>query len=480
MNKNLLVEIFADVGGGEGHIATGYPVAKERIITARHAIFPENRKPRAIELRWHHLEGAAKEWLALDPEECIVWDGGDGFDVAVIRAPFPADVKEWGRLSSERKPEDNMNWTSEGFARAGKKQDGTRKPVGMLGDVFAMADNAGRFELGVQYPVKQDADWQGASGSPVFVDNEIIGIIESCPKNFNAARLHAVPVWKLLEQESFRRALGIEEEERERKARACDELRRILKRAEKEARDLAGRLGLDWNQPHAIADALLSSNPASFTSLNRIFVEIAKSGNEPLVQLVRELLAVILPVRLEPGIIRSIRSQQSDIQCITVSMPVATLTGAEMAMAGADKRAAEFHIIGDRHNPAAKSLKALLAVDLPPETGIDSDGAQFMQAFQEDLIRKTAVRKDLALNQRIPYEELIKAAADELRLLAEEDHRTHYFIYALPYENKERYAQLIEKLKKNFSSVVFVNLIGRELTRERRDYRPLRKIWGME
>lgn len=64
MNKDLLVEIFVDVGdaAGDGYIATGYPVANNRIITAHHALYPEGKIPKSIEVRWHHQSGELKNW----------------------------------------------------------------------------------------------------------------------------------------------------------------------------------------------------------------------------------------------------------------------------------------------------------------------------------------------------------------------------------------------------------------------------------
>lgn len=476
--KNLLVEIFVDIGEEEGYIATGYPIAEGRLITARHAIFPDDKQPRRIEIRWHHQEDDAGKWQApLDPAQCIVWEGGELFDVAVLKCPFPV---EGSALLSSDKPKDGMTWASEGFAAAGKRGN-KRQPVPMLGEVHSAADTEKRFALGVKYATEKPADWQGASGSPVFVNGEIIGIIESCPAHFNAERFNATPTWKLLEEASFRAAVGYEAMTT-RTLWAQDKLLEILRKSASNRKILAQRLNLDCDQLYALADALLANDDAIFKSINRIFLELAKQASDDLKEWLKDILAVMLPSRLDPTLLQKLQEQKQDINCLTVAIPVASVHAAEMAMAGLDQRSMQFRIIEDPNAPENRLLKAVLAVDLPPEMGIDTDGSSFIKAFKEYLIDKTGVRKDLPLNHHVDEDELVAAVADELEYLAEEENLTHYFIYAVPddTERKNRCTVNAKKLSESFPAMIFVNLSGTQLTQERREFRPLRKLWDID
>jgi hypothetical protein len=66
----------------------------------------------------------------------------------------------------------------------------------------------GVFELGVDDPAKSPDLWQGASGSPVFVDGKIQGVIITAPTNFPANRFAAAPMWRLLQDDAFRKAVN--------------------------------------------------------------------------------------------------------------------------------------------------------------------------------------------------------------------------------------------------------------------------------
>ena len=208
MDKNLLIEIFVPRTDGGGNIATGYPVAKDRILTARHALFPRDRNTtKPIEVRWHHQSGEARKWRGINE---IAWNGGDAFDVALIDCEFPSECSTWGVLT-KAKPEDHMRWASEGFAAAGRRDDAYREPIPMLGQASGAADTQAEFWLGANYEVSPHSSWAGASGSPVFVHGKIIGVIVSCPPNFNQCRLKATPAWRLLADPDFRKAIGYDD-----------------------------------------------------------------------------------------------------------------------------------------------------------------------------------------------------------------------------------------------------------------------------
>ncbi|MCP4407994.1 MAG: hypothetical protein GY807_09605 [Gammaproteobacteria bacterium] len=478
MDKNLLVQIFVSTGVDEGEIATGYPIAKNRILTARHALYPDGQQPHSIEVRWCHLTGSARSWR---PATFVEWDGSDEFDVALIECEFPEKVDRLG-IVSEGKLSNKMHWCSAGFARAGERDDGECRSVGMKGEVFSMADSEPEFELGAKYEVSHDEQWKGASGSPVFVGDKIIGVIVSCPENFDARRLRATPLWKLLQEPGFCEAIGYGKR-KERLAWARRELTSILKRSTEATEKLADRLRLDTrlgqNRAENLAEALLNHDIEQILDITyQVAKELLQGGNKPAVDAVRQVMSTILPAIFDHGIIESVRTQKSAFSCVTVSLPIATKTVTEIVMAGVDRRAAKFHMAFDIQKPEKRRLEAAFRIELPPEVGLDRSRSDFINAFHRDLIGKCGVEDDLVPNQRVPDKELIKSAAEESEARSEEDGQTYYYIYALPAHEMDHlyYTDGIKQLKNCYPSVVFINLTGAAVSEERSRFRPYRKI----
>jgi hypothetical protein len=170
-------------------------VAPGRILTARHVLFPANRDHnRSIQVRWYHQEGQLREWKEVKK---ILWHGDGEIDVAVIECVFPTGVEGYARLI-DAKPKNNDLWEGAGFAIAGQKNNGRWPPVTLGGTVREVADNEWEFQLGENYPVSRASLWQGASGSPVFNGNGMIGVIVAAPEAFNGSRFDAISIWKLL------------------------------------------------------------------------------------------------------------------------------------------------------------------------------------------------------------------------------------------------------------------------------------------
>lgn len=160
---NLLVEIFVPVEKG-GLVGAGFPIWKDRILTARGLLFPSNAAG-PIMVRWHNREGAAREWR---PIKGVSWDGADAFDVAIIDCRFPEGTQDY-RMVSGRRPTSGSPWKSAGFADAGEKDDKARSPVAKWGGILREDGTAPSVKLGAQYAADLPDAWRGSSGSPVFV-----------------------------------------------------------------------------------------------------------------------------------------------------------------------------------------------------------------------------------------------------------------------------------------------------------------------
>ncbi|MCI5119974.1 MAG: caspase family protein, partial [Candidatus Electrothrix sp. AUS4] len=208
MNKNLIVTIFVPSTGQEkrGKIGTGYPVAEDLILTSRHVIDGESGE---IQVRWHYYadkKTSSNGWIILSVDD-IVWKGEGELDAVLLRCPRPEKARgqRWGRVA-DKKPPLHKSWQSLGFSSATQYAN-VRDPDDVSGITETMADHAEHFVLNVTSSPENPAMWKGASGMPVFVDNEILGVVGKAPKNFGARKLYAVPSWKMLKDEKFRKLI---------------------------------------------------------------------------------------------------------------------------------------------------------------------------------------------------------------------------------------------------------------------------------
>ncbi|MCP4409495.1 MAG: hypothetical protein GY807_17440 [Gammaproteobacteria bacterium] len=342
-----------------------------------------------------------------------------------------------------------------------------------------MADNATEFELGVDYEVKRDVQWQGASGSPVFVDSKIIGVIVSYPSNFDARRLRAIPLWQLLLQSGFCKAIGYGER-KERLDWARREIASILHASPEVSNELAARFeSVDVVTQHRadhLADCLLKLTLKQFLGVTKqVTAALSQNATMPAVIGVRKVVNVVLPAVFNHGIVEWVRSLKSDLSYATVSMPVATKTLAEIIMAGVDKRAARFRPLA----PGETLPEGIFNIPTPPEGGVDESGVRFESAFHEQIIDKFVGME--VRSQKRDQNTLIGMAADELEYLSEDESKTRYFIYTLPTDNSTRQIceNRIRALKSCYPSLVFINLSDDEdqLRQEYKQYRPLHDIF---
>lgn len=204
MDKSLLIAVFVpttneggeDFKGEIGERATGYPVGKDLILTARHVLHPkppnrrDSRYPVAI--RWHCFRsGDDADWIDISDDD-IVWESQGELDAALIRCPRrPPDAVGWGIVSHER-PRDGTQWISEGFPRAAKYEN-RRNPSSFIGKTCSKAPNEPYFELTVDAAPEDEEGWKGVSGMPVFVDHKILGVVRSVPPNFSAKKTACDP-----------------------------------------------------------------------------------------------------------------------------------------------------------------------------------------------------------------------------------------------------------------------------------------------
>lgn len=498
--QDLIVAIFVSTDSDDptiGDFGTGYPVTEDLVLTSRHVVKPENQgSPTQIEVKWFYdqpVNGESPAWIKAD----LIWTGKGDLDAALIRCRRPAHLQRFalGRLI-ERKPTEGERWQSTGFARANKRDD-VREPGKFGGTLRSMAEADAFFELLEDAKPIAEKQWKGVSGMPIFAGSEILGVVKHVPPNYDHKKLEAVPAWRLLQDEGFRKALGLDEQ-RERLESARKLLYRLLERSDVVTRDLTAELNLPCGDiPNCREQVveLLFVQPLErlFDLALRVQEKRRGLGDRAGTGVAVDLTLTILPAIHDAAVVSDVRWRKGDANESIISLRAELRTLAEIIMAGADRRAARLRPPPPRvkgYFPAGE-----LSLPEPPESGRDADGKQFMEDWRKHLIddfgsdcegfdrnfriylKERFIQSDMrSINAVDAEERLHKAVREELRYQAEEEHLTYYYIAEMSSDSAIRQKQetVLAKLKKDFPSIVFLRLAGGEgLDVERRRYRKL-------
>jgi len=487
VNKDLVVEIFVPTlgsAGSEGMIATGYPVAPDRILTARHAFFPAEGpardEGRPIEVRWHYKD-ADDDW---HPAQDIAWES-ERWDLALLACAFPAPVAANRGVLSAALPSEPMRWKSVGFPRVGGRRDNKRKHFDMQGKVYSMLSTAERFAISEEAGPTTEDDWKGASGAPVFVDWRILGVIVSVPPDLAAMRLEAAPMWRVIkEAPGFRAEMRFDERERRRDA-VLAKLHRLLIDSRAASKALALRRpeleeridGADGNEAKAakLAAALLDLEvPALIQTCQQAHADL---GRDPANDVLTAIVQTVLPAIYDHGVVETVRNACGEVAAELMTLPACYPTVAEIIMAGADRRAAAF-CGREREDDFPRGKLNLPA---PPECGYDSDGEEAARALDLHLTGKfswadperfaeLSAAVDSFMTRRFPGpsrpgvtrtpERRVIEAAREIAYQAKALGRTYYLIVPAPVDpdDKAAFAANLAAIRERYKGLMCISL----------------------
>lgn len=384
MDKNLLIEIFvpSDDGTEQGRIGTGYPIGDGLILTAGH-ILGSLRSDAGVSVRWHHQKNnPAGKWQSAT----VKWPGTADLDAAVLSCDFHDAVKGCCRPLSRLPPATHQKWESEGFPAVGARDDGSRAATPMWGTVAAAADSANRFTVGAEYPTSLPDGWRGASGSPVFVGNMIMGVVVTCPAHFDQTRLEATPAWKLFENEDFRKLLPSSLKDPHR-----DDVCAVILGALERFSSLK-RLVLDVMQWHPMpskdmAEALLDVTPIIFLQKFRIIANKIEgnagnfSDSGIILGTICDIVFRAVPVMLDGAVVNSLMLQKQGVFSHHPSS-IAQRTVAELGMARVDGREARFR--------GSDFAGGIYEIPDPPDGGLENWGENFDACFNQHLVNELA------------------------------------------------------------------------------------------
>lgn len=498
MDKSLLVAVFVpttdakgeNFKGSRGELATGYLVGKDLILTARYILQPgppyyrDERYP--LRIGWHcSCPGDPADWTVV-PDKDIVWPSQDDLDAVLIRCSLPGDPVVPGIVSHDR-PLVRMKWTGEGFPGATRYME-RQSTNSFSGNVCSKSPNESHFELTVERGPEEKDDWKGISGMSVFFGRKIIGIVRSDLPNSKARKLAATPTWKLLDDETFRKAIGYDDRAAlTRKAR--EKLIKVLKRSpsvvsaliEQEQIDIGDDVvNLDSEQRiERLVEQLLllkTDTSAAIEALYRAHCTLCEEDDESNVQRAKaaEILVsaaqLIVPTVYDYGVIQWTRSQQD---APLVPLPVHLKTSAEIIMAGVDGRETRL-----RHRKSEKDYpEGELSLPQIPECGIDPGDTIAREAQRGHLDRKFNPIVEVSRRPLDDYleanyyqsesgapkrtrEERIELTAGALERRRRLKGQAFYMLFYLPQDTGEQYAirSLVQALKKDYPAIMFLSL----------------------
>ncbi|MFZ1425476.1 MAG: hypothetical protein WAS21_01755 [Geminicoccaceae bacterium] len=351
-------------------------------MTARHVVRPQERNGRSIYACWWYTKDTQCKGFVPLADDAILWESDD-YDVAVLKCQQPADMHGWLRPSDQR-PADGMRWSSEGFPQA-HVIDKARTPGSFGGHVYSRADGERYFEVEAETRPGEIEDWGGASGMPLVVDDKVLGVFVQVPPRIEG-KLQAAPLWKLLTDESFRHAIGLEGWTQHQAA-----FQHLI------VRKLNGQSGLLQALARCLTGAAQTAaqngNVADFA--NRILaiplrqmLKALRSAHKTLevsdisaAQALSNLVGVIAPALCDYAVLEFMRDGATSPDLALLELPAGTRSMAELLMAAYERREASFCArASEGELPMGKRCLPLF-----PPVGIDIDGSRAAEAICQDI-----------------------------------------------------------------------------------------------
>ena len=324
VNPNSLAEVYVGKqdGNGEkkyGGFATGYPIAMDRVITAGHVFSGDYN---FIEVRFRN----SKENAGLIPAKMREWPGSAKFDVAVLSCAIPKDVPGNPSLLADHDASSTKGRVL-GYPRVDdthNKPGDARKLCDSTGELGALESIALHFEFQVDYDFRaQGQGWKGLSGAPVFLESRIAGIVQEYLGYATVAKFRVVAMCRLLEDPSFRAAIGwLDGPGEDVRQRTRESIERWLKRLSSDVlRNLAAQLhrkgdpalqeGEDLT-PIILTILLERRRFSTISRLSKIHEKLCEAGGWDEADIVAEIIEEVTPLVIDPGLAHQLWNEIHD------------------------------------------------------------------------------------------------------------------------------------------------------------------------
>ncbi|MBE3008890.1 tetratricopeptide repeat protein [Microbispora sp. NEAU-D428] len=203
MDTARVVDVYGHTPGGGWSFGSGYLIAPNLVLTARHVVADDAGTP---------FDGLIVRFVADGrPLACrLAWAGPAGLDAALLLitdagAPSCEPVR-WGQMAAAT-PE--VACQAVGFPLAMQQPSGVRDTEHLTGTINPGAGLlGGRLHITATSAAPTQGTWVGMSGAGLFCGPLLTGLIVEDPPLFESRRLTAEPVTRLLADPAFRDLVG--------------------------------------------------------------------------------------------------------------------------------------------------------------------------------------------------------------------------------------------------------------------------------
>jgi len=412
-----LTEDGGDGRGAYGTTGTGYPVANELILTARHVVRPKQRDPRyPIRVRWVYFPDLGKAGsveLDADDGQAICFIGeADEEDIALLRCPLqPPGLRlplwPWMRLPSNGADYKSIGYPAATLLEAPITGASDPRQNAFAGTIRRVADPW--FELTDPNAPLTDDDWLGASGMPIFVHGRIAGVFSAALSRVHG-KGHAVPIAPLLRCAAFAGLFADQaslKRWQERRQAVVVEVTQLLRLAELLRRQIRKRFQVQEDAPEILADRLMRAATGDIAAADEVASDPFQAFSERIAAIYqdlqpggaanlaprerREAIEALLAIMLRVAPLSYDRDYAATVYASTkgadlVELPAALFSVAELMLAAAERRCAYFQPRKDPNDGDARGL-GCLSIDAP-ELGINATEADYCDRVQVHLGRK--------------------------------------------------------------------------------------------
>jgi len=203
MDTRLIAKILSTEMDGSRAIGTGYPIAENIVLTARHVVvFPNRNKNLPIIIEWPDYNYKDENVTE------IVFDGGDKYDLVILRCKTPPLAQLPLSILTQRFPVEHETWAGFGYPRIGRVEAGTREKISVLGKFHPTNSEGIEVNLTSESDSLEKEGWCGLSGAPVFQGKILYAVIISTPRNRDECFSAVSIPWLLKTNSNFKKATG--------------------------------------------------------------------------------------------------------------------------------------------------------------------------------------------------------------------------------------------------------------------------------
>jgi len=504
MKPEFVAKIVVAADGNTSVRGTGYPIAKNLLVTCLHVVdFDGVDRNADLQISWPSLPDPDDQDSCLKRfinRKNIIFRGDNsetGCDIALLECSLPREMNaELPFLHSGHQPLP-VKWDSKGYPKVCGNRDELKGLCSVSGR-FEQPGTGCILELNTNTDTSGDG-WAGLSGAPVFAGNRLVGIIANTNPEIRN-QLEAVFLPYLIDKDpEFKKKIGIHSE-----ADFSGAIE-VLKRGDagkKACRALAAQLACDQTPT---ADALVAHLKAvkPLGKLLAIIHEALQQHDLPAEarELLKEFTCAMLPKLFDEAEMQKIKRARGDATIGLVTIPYALEVSAEMLMAGVDGRKADVQVVPiSELAPDEKEIISISKFRLAPESGgsIQDQIEDMVQDFSNTHGRNPVlpfmeIADDFyqrAVPAKPPGSLLDNPQA--LKLVqhysqrAVEKNRGYYWLFILPKEeenrDREKYLELVQIFREKLPHITVLALKNDQIAFHERTsyYDTLRDVLSYE